>query len=101
MAISRNYGAPIAISTSESIAVRYRPIIRYAGLGIAEDFENRASVGIGDMRELWTLILATQYIEEPPVDAITRSRRHRVENLAVDHVGERIAEQPALQVEIP
>src|SRR5215813_11779197 len=53
------------------------------------------------MPVLRTPIFATQHIEEPQVDALARRRRHGIKNLAVDHVGERIAEQASLQVEIP
>ena len=64
-----------------------RPIVRHTGLGLADDFENRASVGLGEMPELWTSIFAAQHIKEPLVDALAHRRRHRIKDLAIDHVG--------------
>ena len=66
-------------------------------LGFAQDLEYRLTIASGKALELLALVAAGEDVVEPPVDALLHLRGHGVERFAVDHVAERIAEEPLLQ----
>src|SRR5689334_6725913 len=76
-------------------------ILRETGLSRPQDLEYRQAVVSGQAFEFITLIPIRQHVIDAAVDAVPDGIRQVVESLAVDHVTQRIPEQPLVQVEIP
>src|SRR6185369_14520055 len=97
---------------SDRIAVRIPllsrgddPVGGQAGLSVAYDSENRAAVFGGEILKREPAdgragVLAGENIVEPLINPLAHRLRHAIEGSAIDHVRERIAEQPLLEIEV-
>src|SRR6266478_3665291 len=82
-----------------------RPVAGQVGLGIADDFEDCAPVFAQEVRQrevgnAFASIFTGQYVVKQLIDALAHQVRHGIEGSTINHVGERVAEQASLEVEV-
>ena len=95
--------APVSCLTCNTVWQRQlfrEPIIGQARFGLAQNFENRPSIFSTEPLELVVHVTVGQNIVKTSIDPRTGFLRHGVENLAIDHEGERIPEHAGLNIRV-